>query len=181
MAGPVNGGQILNPNWNSGSGAPMAPTFVNGFKQSNVQSGANATCTVPIPAGTTVVPTLNVAAPVAGRGGDQWGAYGGGITPVGGNGGVAVAGNGFTKPVSLGGNIPGPTGWAPPIEQTVGNAETAADFTFGQMNASAAQGRSVLAGMSSGALPVQTPDTMYADASVLATADCESITADTQL
>jgi hypothetical protein len=59
MAGQVNGGQILTPNPNTNAGQPMAPAFVNGVRQS----------------------TFNISNPVAGLGGDKWGAYGGGITP----------------------------------------------------------------------------------------------------
>jgi hypothetical protein len=60
VAGAVNGGQILTPSPNTNAGQPMAPVFVNGVRQS----------------------TFNISNPVAGLGGDKWGAYGGGITPI---------------------------------------------------------------------------------------------------
>jgi hypothetical protein len=194
MAGPVNGGQALNPNANSGTGAPMAQKWVNGFKVTNINA-ATPTCTFANPQGVVITPVLNTAQPIGDMFGDVWGSYGGGYLPVGAsaggsyNGGYippsgtpnANAGNGFTQKPIVNVPVPGPTSWAPPIEQTLGAAETAADFTFGQMNASANQGQPVLVGLSNASLPGQTVDTMYADENNFATADSESIFADTQL
>jgi hypothetical protein len=84
MAGPINGGQILTPNPNTVAGGQMAPTFVNGVRQT----------------------TFNVSNPVAGLGGDRWGAYGGGIGPVAG----------------------------PLIKNTLSNGMTPADYIYGPQN-----------------------------------------------
>jgi hypothetical protein len=109
VTGQPSGGQRATPNPNSVAGAQMAQEFVNGFPQTNVQSGANATCTVAIPSGTTVAPIDNTAAPVAGYGGDVWGAYGGGATPIG---------NGVT----------GTQGWDERVAATVPDGQTAANY-----------------------------------------------------
>jgi hypothetical protein len=84
VAGAVNGGQILTPNPNTNAGQPMAPAFVNGVRQS----------------------TSNISNPVAGIGGDRWGAYGGGITPVQAPGGL--------------------------IKQSLSNGQSPADYVYDQ-------------------------------------------------
>jgi hypothetical protein len=103
MAGQPSGGQIATPNPNSVAGAQMAPVFVNGVKQ----------------------PTFNVSAPLAGMGGDTWGAYGGGATPIG---------NGVT----------GVAGWDERIAATVPDGQTAANYQVPT--------QSVLSQVSTGAL-----------------------------
>jgi hypothetical protein len=65
----------------------MAPVFVNGVRQSS----------------------NNIAAPTAGFGGDVWGAYGGGATPIG---------NGVT----------GVTGWDERVAATVSDGQTSANY-----------------------------------------------------
>jgi hypothetical protein len=87
MAGQPSGGQIATPNPNSVAGAQMAPVFINGVRQSY----------------------NNIAAPLAGMGGDVWGAYGGGATPVG---------NGVT----------GVQGWDERVAATVPDGQTAANY-----------------------------------------------------
>jgi hypothetical protein len=114
--------------------------------------------------GVTLTPNRNVNAP-AGVGGDRWGANGGGITPVGG----------------VGSAKPNPTNWAPPLKQTLSNGQTDGTQGVGQVSTGKATPIPLMAGMANGAVPGHTFDTMTADASVLATADTQSVTADTQL
>jgi Concanavalin A-like lectin/glucanases superfamily len=93
VTGPPSGGQLLSPNWNGVQGAPLNPIFVNGARP----------------------PVLNqptyTAQPQAGYGGDIWGAYGGGVTPVGGG-------------------VSGPGGYDLPVATTLANAETPTNYVL---------------------------------------------------
>lgn len=76
--------------------------------------------------GQTLTPNRNVTA-VAGWGGDKWGAYGGGITPIGGG-------------------VTGVTGWDERVVATASNGQTADNYEQSPIpvNAKGAPTQSVL-------------------------------------
>jgi hypothetical protein len=129
----VTGGQSLSPNPNSVAGAQMAQTIVNGFPQTTANVGK--------PTSTTGggQPIYNVANPVAGLGGDKWGAYGGGQTPIGGG-------------------VFGPTGYDRPIAVTVADCERAANYIVSGGQNQAGAPISVVGAQADAALPATTFD-----------------------
>jgi hypothetical protein len=84
--------------------------------------------------GQQLTPNRNVNAP-AGFGGDLWGAYGGGITPVGGG-------------------VTGDQGWDAPIAKTLSDGETATNFELNPvpLSSAGAPTQSVKSQVSDGAL-----------------------------
>lgn len=85
--------QLLSPNWNGVAGAQLNPIFVNGARPPVLPQNQ----------------PYYQSQPQAGYGGDIWGAYGGGVTPIG---------NGVT----------GPTGWDKPVANTLADTETATNY-----------------------------------------------------
>ena len=131
----VTGGQSLSPNPNSVAGANMAQQYVNGFPQTTVNAGAPTSTLNKL--GNT--PVYNLANPVAGIGGDRWGAYGGGQTPIGGG-------------------VFGPTGYDRPIAVTIPDGERATNYIVSGGQNQAGAPVSVLGAESDAVLPGTTFD-----------------------